>query len=58
MGVYIITETDRGAIVTELPVAVEHNGPAAVEAFIAADVERQLASREPAPVIEGANPEE
>ena len=58
MGFRIITETPRGAIMTEVPVAVEHEGPAAVDAYVAADIERQLATLAPAEVVDGANPEE
>lgn len=40
----VITATPRGEITTDVPIEVEHEGPKAVEAFVAADVAKQLAA--------------
>ena len=55
MGFRIITETPRGEIITQIPIAVEVQGAKAIDAFVAADVEQQLAALGPAP---DATPEE
>lgn len=55
---YVITDTPRGQVTTDVPTAIDTQGPAAVDAFVAADVERQLASLAPVEILDGANPEE
>ena len=43
----------------EIPSAIDAEGPAAVEAYVATEVAKVKAAHEPAPdVIVGANPEE
>jgi hypothetical protein len=62
MGFRIITETPRGGtvleIVTEIPVAIDAQGGPAIDAYVAADVARQLSLLEPSEVLDGADLEE